>query len=107
MCESSAPKRRVSVEGNKEINVGSGYDFSREQRFHTARVMSDALGRRRSSDDVRYPSDTDRIPAPLAIRRYGPGVDGSGLARRIFTSQAWVGAAMCSACLCGPHDRWP
>jgi len=22
-------------------------------------------------------------------------------------TQAWVGAAMCSACRCGSHDRWP
>jgi hypothetical protein len=35
-----------------------------------------------------------------------PCVDGSGLARRIFTLQAWVGAAMCSAFRCGSHDRW-
>jgi hypothetical protein len=28
----------------------------------------------------------------------GPCVDGSELARAFFTSQAWVGAAMCSAC---------
>ena len=34
-------------------------------------------------------------------------VDGSGLARAFFTSQAWVGAAMCSAFRCGSHDRWP
>jgi hypothetical protein len=36
-----------------------------------------------------------------------PCVDGSGLARRIFTSQGLVGAAMCSACERGSHDRWP
>src|SRR5262245_49287095 len=30
--------------------------------------------------------------------RYVPCVDGSELARRIFTSQGLVGAAMCSAC---------
>jgi hypothetical protein len=30
--------------------------------------------------------------------RYGPCVDGSRLARRIFTNAALVGAAMCSAC---------
>jgi hypothetical protein len=28
------------------------------------RVMSDALGRRRSSEDVRYASNSDRIAAP-------------------------------------------
>jgi hypothetical protein len=39
--------------------------------------------------------------------RYGPCVDGSGLARRIFTSQPLVGAAMCSAFECGTYDRWP
>ena len=36
-----------------------------------------------------------------------PCVDGSELARTFFTSAALVGAAMCSACLCGSHDRWP
>ena len=33
-----------------------------------------------------------------AIRRSGPCVDGSELARTFFTSAALVGAAMCSAC---------
>src|SRR6516165_11267884 len=33
-----------------------------------------------------------------------PCVDGSGLARTFFTSQAWVGAAMCSAGWCGGAD---
>jgi hypothetical protein len=36
-----------------------------------------------------------------------PCVDGSELARRIFTFAALVGAAMCSAFGCGSHDRWP
>src|SRR5262249_25392843 len=36
-----------------------------------------------------------------------PCVDGSELARRIFTSQGLVGAAMCSAFKRGSHDRWP
>jgi len=36
-----------------------------------------------------------------------PCVDGSELARKNFTSASLVGAAMCSACLCGSHDRWP
>ena len=31
----------------------------------------------------------------------------SGLARTFFTPAALVGAAMCSACLRGSHDRWP
>src|SRR5260370_28157871 len=38
---------------------------------------------------------------------YVPCVDGSPLARAFFTFAALVGAAMCSACLRGSHDRWP
>jgi len=33
--------------------------------------------------------------------------NGSELARDIFTFAELVGAAMCSACLRGSHDRWP
>jgi len=33
--------------------------------------------------------------------------NGSELARKICTFAALVGAAMCSACLRGSHDRWP
>ena len=36
-----------------------------------------------------------------------PCVDGSELARKIFTFASLVGAAMCSASECGSHDRWP
>ena len=36
-----------------------------------------------------------------------PCMDGSELARTFFTYAALVGAAMCSACRCGSHDRWP
>ena len=39
--------------------------------------------------------------------RFMPCVDGSELARDIFTFAELVGAAMCSACLCGSYDRWP
>jgi len=39
--------------------------------------------------------------------RFVPCVDGSELARDIFTFAELVGAAMCSACLRGSHDRWP
>jgi hypothetical protein len=39
--------------------------------------------------------------------RYVPCVDGSELARDIFTFAELVGAAMCSAYLRGSHDRWP
>ena len=39
--------------------------------------------------------------------RFVPCVDGSELARDIFTFAELVGAAMCSACLSGSHDRWP
>ena len=49
-------------------------------------------------------------PEELALgwhRGLAPCVDGSELAREIFTSQGLVGAAMCSACWCGSHDRWP
>ena len=45
------------------------------------------------------------IPPPDV--RFGPCVDGSEMARTFFTFAALVGAAMCSACLCGSHDRWP
>jgi hypothetical protein len=41
-----------------------------------------------------------------ALAGYVQCVDGSGLARKIFTFASLVGAAMCSACLCGSHDRW-
>jgi hypothetical protein len=34
-------------------------------------------------------------------------VDGSELARIVFTLADLVGAPMCSACLRGSHDRWP
>ena len=63
-------------------------------------------------------------PMPTAERTMTPGAsdqdkqrddltaemrleNGSGLARDFFTSAALVGAAMCSACLRGSHDRWP
>jgi hypothetical protein len=50
----------------------------------------------------------DRFSAPVwHPGDHGPCVDGSELARRIFTSQAWVDAAMCSAFESGSHDRWP
>ena len=39
--------------------------------------------------------------------RFVPCVDGSELARDIFTFAELVGAAMCSAFKCGSHDRWP
>jgi hypothetical protein len=39
--------------------------------------------------------------------RFVPCVDGSELARRIFTFAGVVGAAMCSAYVRGSHDRWP
>jgi len=45
-------------------------------------------------------------PAALDVR-FVPCVDGSELARDIFTFAELVGAAMCSACLCGSYDRWP
>src|SRR6516165_6131390 len=53
-----------------------------------------------------------RSPAPLAMSAldqmcFVPCVDGSELARKICTFAALVGAAMCSACLRGSHDRWP
>jgi hypothetical protein len=33
--------------------------------------------------------------------------NGSALARTFFTFAGLVGAAMCSAFVCGSHDRWP
>jgi hypothetical protein len=33
--------------------------------------------------------------------------NGSALARIFFTFAGLVGAAMCSAFVCGSHDRWP
>ena len=36
-----------------------------------------------------------------------PCVDGSALARTFFARRSLVGAAMCSAFVCGLHDRWP
>jgi hypothetical protein len=65
---------------------------------------------RRPSCDV---SDRSALPPRAAVMlraangREVPCVDGSELARRIFTSQGLVGAAMCSACERGSHDRWP
>jgi hypothetical protein len=43
----------------------------------------------------------------IAECREVPCVDGSKLARGIFTLSGLVGAAMRSACLCGSHDRSP
>jgi hypothetical protein len=42
--------------------------------------------------------------APSSFR-FVPCVDGSELARDIFTFAELVGAAMCSACLRGSHDH--
>src|SRR5262245_35685926 len=39
--------------------------------------------------------------------RSGPCVDGSGLARRICTLQAWSEQPCVRACLCGTPDCWP
>jgi hypothetical protein len=54
---------------------------------------------------VRFGSWTRPLSGPLAdisgedqLFREVPCVDGSWLARTIFTSQGLVGAAMCSAC---------
>src|SRR5262245_19229059 len=74
-----------------------------------------------SRDHVGIGSFADMAALPMQVRsalksghwaggrqvRFGPCVDGSGMARRIFTSQPLVGAAMCSAFECGTHDRWP
>jgi hypothetical protein len=51
-------------------------------------------------------AETKHPRAPLHVG-FGPCVDGSELARRIFTSAGLVGTAMCSAFECGSHDRWP
>ena len=40
-------------------------------------------------------------------RRSGPCVDGSGLARRIFTLQHWSEQPCVRPVLRGSHDRWP
>ena len=58
-------------------------------------------------------SITSALPRTPDVSRFGrhfafvPCVDGSGLARAFFTFAGLVGAAMCSACRCGSHDRWP
>ena len=49
---------------------------------------------------------TDSSQTSRQVRKV-PCVDGSWLARAFFTYAALVGAAMCSACRCGSHDRWP
>jgi hypothetical protein len=59
-----------------------------QKRVRPLRVMSDALRRRRSSHDVRYASDTDRI-APLAvIRRFGPQPDSCTAAKKFASALA-------------------
>ena len=55
----------------------------------SAALSMSALPRKRTSS--RQSRDVRLVPC----------VDGSELARTFLTSQAWVGAAMCSACLCG------
>jgi hypothetical protein len=58
----------------------------------------------RRSSHVRYaPKAT--VGHQNAIGRDGPCVDGSELARRIFTLQAW--SVQPSAFERGSHDRWP
>ena len=52
-------------------------------------------------------TEGDLIVARRRNDAKGPCMDGSGLARTFFTPAALVGAAMCSACLRGLHDRWP
>ena len=69
-----------------------------------------ALGQKRTLGHLRAMSalppkaDMDRQGCDV---RFVPCVDGSELARDIFTFAELVGAAMCSACLRGSHDRWP
>jgi len=58
------------------------------ERQAEAAALIAGLGRRPKADVVRHGRDVRSVPC----------VDGSELARRIFTSQGLVGAAMCSAC---------
>jgi hypothetical protein len=56
------------------------------QRFHTARVMTGPLPLPQLWSASPLRAD---LSGPEALGRCVPSVDGSGLARRIFTSQAW------------------
>jgi hypothetical protein len=62
--------------------------------------------RRVSKSCPLYKPRTDIDQHEREVRKV-PCVDGSELARAFFTYAALVGAAMCSACRCGSHDRWP
>jgi len=74
------------------------------------RVADVSVGQERTSKVLSAMSalplkaDIDRRQQDV---RFVPCVDGSELARDIFTFAELVGAAMCSACLRGSHDRWP
>jgi hypothetical protein len=72
------------------------------------RTQSGRLRRVGSMNDLMsaLPPKADIGERNLDVR-FVPCVDGSELARTFFTSAASVGAAMCSACLRGSHDRWP
>jgi len=81
-------------------------------RLHSSNLgppMS-ALGQKQTSAHVRVmsalPPKADPGTQPRDVR-FVPCVDGSELARDIFTFAELVGAAMCSAFKCGSHDRWP
>ena len=69
-----------------------------------------ALGHKRTFGNVlamsALPPKADIGTEPRDVR-FVPCVDGSELARDIFTFAELVGAAMCSAFKCGSHDRWP
>src|SRR5215471_12371171 len=81
----AAAKAHALFSNPKNFRVPSrAADHTRRERLGPTPLMSAVpliAARKQTSREVR------EVPC----------VDGSVLARRIFTSQAWVGAAMCSA----------
>jgi hypothetical protein len=74
----------------------------REEIAAASRYRELGSGSGRSMSALKRITDSGRTSREV---RKVPCVDGSELARTFFTFAALVGAAMCSACRCGSHDR--
>src|SRR5438477_2815394 len=75
-------------------------------RYQNPTISMSEMGRKRTwRDQIAMSVITPKadIPRRSLQVRFGSCVDGSALARVIFTSAALVGAAMCSAFECGSH----
>jgi len=120
--DSSTPerKKRRAAEGQRDV-----FELQ-EGRSHICRVGRCGCGfaagqvfwltgyrRKHPSSKTQHrlvPADMSVLPPKADINRLSlevhkvPCVDGSGLARAFFTNAALVGAAICSAFVCGSHD---